>query len=131
MTIDKVTIKEDWDLISEGNNTYVLETAKDKFDIGHHDIMTIVFYKILTAEECHVEGNYIFEKVSRKCSIYKGNYYNNEGFIVDHLTYQKECERNICTQLSDGTYFGKDGIEVDKLTYQKECEHILEKMELK
>jgi len=120
--MDSIVLEDDWYLNSKNDTSFTIETSKDTLGIGYHKIATVVFHKINEAEECTVKFRYEFEKIDRTCSLYQGKYYGLKGTIVDYLTYQKECEKHVCTVLPDGTKYGKDGVVVDDLTYQKECE---------
>ena len=121
LIIDSLTLENDWYIESKTEDSYNLQTKASSLKEGYHKIGTIIFHKVVNADECKIKFKYDFSKINRSCTIYENNYYGKNGTIVDELTYQKECGNNVCTVLSDGTIYGKNGTVVDELTYQKEC----------
>ncbi len=123
VTLDDSDIKleKDWS-IKKTDATYDLSTTQTTFNVGYHKIATIKFYKINKAEKCNVTYSYQFSFIDRTCSIEDGKYYDKDGNQTDELTYQKQCKKNVCVQLSDGTYWGINGTQVnDKEAFDSEC----------
>lgn len=118
---DEVSLNSGWTVSSISDDSITISSSKSTFTPGTYDIGTFNFYKIASASVCNVIYSYKFAFVNRICKEENGHYYDKNGDETDQLTYQKQCENNICKELSDGTYFGKNGNEVTKDVYEQEC----------
>ena len=119
---DEVSLNSGWTVSQISDTSITISSSKSTFAPGTYDIGTFNFYKIASASVCNVIYSYEFTLVNRICKVENGHYYDKNGEETDQLTYQKQCENNICKVLSDGTYFGKSGTEVTKDVYEQECE---------
>ena len=124
MDVSDSSISNDYIATFDKNNNKIsLKTKKNAFAIGTHNIVKYYFYKIDTAQKCHVVYSINPYSEVRTCKYDETNkiYYDKSGNVTDELTYTKQCLSNICKELPDGTYFGINGNEVTKDVYESEC----------
>ena len=117
-----ITVETGWNYSKANDTTYNFTHTDSVFKVGYHKIATIKFNKINYAEECLAKYIPSFTVGDLKCFKTEDSYYDASGKPTDKLTYQKQCEVNICVQLPDGTYWGKNGTQLkNKEAFDAEC----------